>query len=109
MEQRREHKLTPYQTEDGKWVRDHLAWEGSCSGCNQKLFLTIGIDRPAAALLWGNGTNVAESSYDDHACKAQPYRINRPLTERDMAHPIKDAHFIPDIPSQLFDRVVGKI
>lgn len=103
MEQRREYKLTPYMTEDGAWVADHLAWAGKCSGCGESCGITVGIDRPAMVFLNPHPTvNVVESSYDKHVCIAQPFRLNRPLNPDDMAHPIVDAKFVPDEYTDMF-------
>lgn len=102
MEQRREHKLTPYMTVDGAWVHDTLGWSGHCSACGEQMFLTAGIDRSAVSLLSSNSARCVESSYDQHPCKAQPYRVKRRLGPMDMAHPIIDAHFIPDAADDLY-------
>lgn len=103
-EQKREYGLTPYMAEDGRFVHEHLAFMGYCSGCGEKLMNTLGIDKPAASLIRGYPYNVIEESYDKHPCKAEPYRLKREYNPKyDMAHPITNARFIPETPSPLWE------
>lgn len=102
-EEKRKWGITPYVTKKGEFVATQIGWHGHCSACGQEMAITEGIDRPDAALIVGHSYRVLESSYDEHPCKAQPYRLKRPYDKRyDMAHPMTDAHFIPDNFSELY-------